>query len=119
MLKYSLCTVAELVGSLMDCRLFRLMEFDMPAEKSQLPDTLAERVGSGGLVLDEEEREKLREFFCTLGTTDLDGQLSSLEYYSAYFSDRYSAVGQESLSKCRLYRSMGILAGVFVAVILI
>lgn len=69
--------------------------------------------------LAEDEKRLLNEYFSQLGTTDLQGQLSALKMYKNAFTEKFSDLKAVKDEKCRLYRTMGILAALFVCVILV
>jgi stage III sporulation protein AB len=54
-----------------------------------------------------------------LGTTDTEGQLSSLSLYQNEAETAYTAAETDTLRKAKLYTSMGILTGAFLIVFLI
>lgn len=69
--------------------------------------------------LAEDEKRLINEYFSQLGTTDLQGQLSALKMYKTAFAEKFSDLKAVKDEKCRLYRTMGILAALFVCVILV
>lgn len=69
--------------------------------------------------LAEDENKLVSDYFSQLGTTDLQGQISALKMYKTAFAERFSDLKAVKDEKCRLYRTMGILAGLFVCVILV
>lgn len=69
--------------------------------------------------LAEDEKMLINEYFSQLGTTDLQGQLSALKMYKTAFAEKFNDLKAVKNEKCRLYRTMGILAALFVCVILV
>ncbi|MBQ6250545.1 stage III sporulation protein AB [Ruminococcus sp.] len=67
----------------------------------------------------EEESAVLLEFGSVLGTTDVQGQLSSIDALLVRIEELREQRRQEYLQKGRLYRSLGVMAGVSVGIILI
>ena len=57
----------------------------------------------------------LREFGDGLGTTDVEGQLSHIALYQGMFSKQQSGAEDDILQKSKLYKSLGLLAGVSAA----
>lgn len=55
----------------------------------------------------------------SLGTSDCDGQLSMIEVFRQNINHLSDSAREESLKKGRLYRSLGVLAGVFISVMLV
>ena len=54
-----------------------------------------------------------------LGTSELEGQLGAVRSRQAELESIISAAEDEYRRKARLYRSLGVLAGVFIALILV
>lgn len=57
----------------------------------------------------------LREFGDGLGTTDVEGQLSHIALYQGMFSKQQSAAEDDITQKSKLYKSLGLFAGVSAA----
>lgn len=66
-----------------------------------------------------EERELLIEIGTALGSCDTEGQLRELEAYRERVQELYEQRLAEYRSKGRLYRSLGVLAGVTLGIIVI
>lgn len=67
----------------------------------------------------DEERQQLIMLGSSLGTSNIKGQLSMLKIYRQNMENIFNTFSQESLNKGKLYRSLGILAGVFISVMLV
>lgn len=70
-------------------------------------------------ILDESDKEILSNVFRKLGRSDTDGQLSMLEMNRKLLESRLEKARADYLQKGRMYRSVGILSGIGIAVILI
>ena len=57
----------------------------------------------------------LRDFGDGLGTTDVEGQLSHIALYQGMFSKQQSGAEDDILQKSKLYKSLGLFAGVSAA----
>lgn len=69
--------------------------------------------------LSETDKALLISFGSSLGTSDIDGQLSTLEMYKTSFKKLEKDALKICEEKSRLYRSMGFLTGAFISVMLI
>ncbi|MBP1560490.1 MAG: stage III sporulation protein AB [Oscillospiraceae bacterium] len=54
-----------------------------------------------------------------LGTSDLDGQTGTLKLQQAELSSLISAAETEHAKKAKLYRSLGVLSGAFISIMLV
>jgi stage III sporulation protein AB len=68
--------------------------------------------------LQEGERDVLKSVGLALGTSDVDGQLSMLEVSAKRLSDYGDEAHAEYLKKGKLYRTCGLLAGLFAAILI-
>lgn len=66
-----------------------------------------------------EEEALLIEIGETLGTSDTEGQLKALAFYRERANALYEQRNAEYMAKGRLYRSLGLLAGLTVGIIVI
>lgn len=69
--------------------------------------------------LSKEDKSVIMQFAVKLGTTDTEGQLNHCQYYQKIFSGKARRLHDESLSKSKLYRSLGFFSGLAVAVVLV
>ncbi len=69
--------------------------------------------------LAEDEQQLLIDFGNTLGTCDTEGQLRAIAAYGEAAGELYSRRSSEYASKGRLYRSLGLLAGITLGIIVI
>ena len=69
--------------------------------------------------LSKEDKALILQFTAKLGVTDTDGQVSHCHYFQKVFSEKAEMFKQESLTKSKLYRSLGFFSGLTVAVILV
>jgi stage III sporulation protein AB len=70
------------------------------------------------LALQSADYESLLWFGRALGTTDVEGQLANCERCCEQLSQRLIIAREDSGKKGKMYSSLGILAGIFIAVML-
>lgn len=86
--------------------------FDMQWKEkiSSLPSSLS---------LNNSDKELLYEFGYELGKTDIDGQLKHIELYKNLFNKQLSSAEEDIIKKSKLYKTMGLFAGVSTALMII
>lgn len=119
-----LCYCTPTVWELLD----RLCEQPQYAELAFLERTRAQRPLSFAKAwaqsvcedasLGAQERDVLLSLGATLGTTDVEGQLSALSLHMDKLEALYHAERERYAQKGRLYRSLGVLGGTFLAILL-
>lgn len=67
--------------------------------------------------LDEQEKNNVLLLFTRLGRLDITNQINELKNYEKIFDDYYIQAKTSSEKFCPLYTKMGILVGLFVAII--
>ena len=72
---------------------------------------------AGGLA--DDERQLLADFGDTLGTSDTEGQLKAISAYQEAVRELYEKRCSEYMKKGKLYRSLGLLAGLTLGIIVI
>lgn len=70
-------------------------------------------------VLSKKEREQLLQFGEHLGYLDREMQEKTLLFYMEDLEEAIAALRQQEPEKCRLFMSLGVLSGLFLAVILV
>lgn len=122
LIRYKALTVYELIENLkknsMLCTLPFLNEFKAD---NGLPfkTSWEENVVNIHTFMNDGDIKLLKTLGGTLGTSDIDGQLQSLEVYKADFKllEKEAIAAYEK--KAKLYRSLGLLCGMFVSIMLI
>jgi len=69
--------------------------------------------------LQEGELSVIKSIGAALGTSDVQGQLSMLEVNTRLLESYAEQAREQYMKKGKLYRTMGLLAGLFVAVLII
>ena len=71
------------------------------------------------LSLKKSDKELLSEFGRELGKTDIDGQLKHIELYKTVFEKQLYSAEEEISKKSKLYKTMGLFAGISIALMII
>ena len=71
------------------------------------------------LPLDAEGQETLRTFCQSLGLYDLDGQLAALNLAQTRLQQQLDTLEASKRARCRSYQTIGVCAGLAIAVILV
>lgn len=69
--------------------------------------------------LNSNDLRLLKSFGSTLGRSDIEGELSNIEIYKSDFLKLEKSASEECEKKSQLYRSLGVLSGVFISILLI
>ena len=123
LLKYRSATVYEILETLR--RDERFAELSFLNEQKFSADNSFQQVWCEAVErnipkgLKKSDAELLSDVGRKLGTSDLEGQLSALELRQAELNSAISAAEEEYRRKAKLYRSLGVLAGVFIAIMLV
>lgn len=75
--------------------------------------------GNNSLFMDKGDVKNLASFFIGLGTTDMGGQLNHCDFYTDQFKLKLDEVKKAIPVKRKLYSSLGIYAGMLVAIIML
>lgn len=95
------------------CREIFLQERDFPAAWEQ-----ALKQAKPTLALDAGDCEALTWFGRVLGTTDVDGQTANCARYGELLRQRLERAREDRAKRGKMYTSLGVLAGVFLVVLL-
>lgn len=123
MLRYRSATVYEIAESLSADE--RFSDFDFLREISFLSGKSFQQGWCEAVKahlpcgINKSDTELLMSIGRQLGTSDLDGQISNIRLRQAELGSAISAAEEEYSRKAGLYRSLGVLAGVFISIMLI
>lgn len=120
MMKFNAVTFKDLIIHLRNCphiRSFKFLDVDLSA--FDIRESILKSINNNFDNLNKYEADQLYSFFLQLGLSDLDGQLLMAEKYHEFFQLRLENLREEGLKKCRLYNSLGVLGGAFIAVIFV
>jgi len=71
------------------------------------------------IYLESEDIDLILAFGNGLGVSDVEGQILNTKRYSKIFEGRIADLKEKTRSKVKLYESLGLLTGIFVAILLI
>lgn len=100
-------------------------DFDFIAEIVELSDDnyniheIWEQSVEKSLILGKDEAEIMLSFGNMLGTSDISGQLSSIEIYKKRLEFLLSGLRKDYESKGKMYRSLGLLLGIMTGIVLL
>lgn len=78
-----------------------------------------ESIDSMQSSLEKNDIVLLKSFGATLGKSDINGELSNIEIFKSDFLKLETKAIEEYSKKSKLYRSLGVLSGVFISIMLI
>lgn len=121
LLRYTLPTVDEMLHMLMEQSCYASLLFLRNAANMESPLCFPERWEKAILQqpMPQEERTLLLHIGQTLGSTDLDGQLSALGLCKEQLNGLVQQAEEKQRSHAAMYRSMGLLTGLFLVILLI
>lgn len=117
-------TVYDLIVSLNENEIFKELDFleDVKINMDMHADFYSSwrnAVEDWNVKLKEEDKKLLTEIGTTLGKNDIDGELANIAVYKERISLLLEQARNDAKTKGRMTRSLGILAGAFISVILI
>ncbi len=113
---YQQLPLSELIGQL-PRRRYRII--DCLIEHIQLSSPLTAWNNSKSIMTHPQALAVMTDYFSALGTSDRDTQLEICNRTAARLDEIRLAFDSEISAKAKLYRTIGILAGIFIAIILI
>ncbi len=113
----------EILENVADDRTFEKLNFIKTAymlyEKGEKFRDAWEIAIKNDINLAEGEKNELLSVGVALGKSNIKGQLSMLEIHIQNINNIYNNISKENANKCKLYRSLGVLAGIFISVMLV
>ena len=70
-------------------------------------------------ILSESEKKLLTEIGYSLGTSDIDGQLSTLNIYKARLDELIEEESEKYRIKGKMYRSLGVMFGAMIGILIV
>lgn len=122
-IRYQSSTVAELLESLrQNPQLAQLSFFDTVQKNLCAGQPFADAWCTGvahfsEISLQKEDTLLLKSIGLSLGTSDVEGQLSTLELHKSTVGQLLERAIAERDKKTKLYRSLGVLTGVFLSIL--
>ena len=122
LIRYKAITVYEIVESLKQNQMYNDLGFITGFEcdiKTPFYTAWDKSVSNMQSELTPYDKKLLKSFGNSLGTSDISGQLSSIEVFKSDFSKLEKEAAALYEKKSKLYRSLGLLGGMFVSIMLI
>lgn len=120
-LRYTLPTVDMLITHLQAQPCYHMLEifaaYDHTNPLQSVPDRFTASIDASNYT--QAEKNILRQVAQTLGSTDLEGQLSALTLCKSRMESLLTETTQKQHAQGNLYRSMGVLCGLFLVILLI
>lgn len=122
LIRYKAVTVFELIDELKNNSMLSKLDFLHIIKTDSFHSfsySWINSIENSNCFLSQRDKELLKSFGERLGSSDIDGQLSSIALYKENFIKLKESAVDEYMKKSRLYRSFGILGGMFIAIIVI
>lgn len=123
LLRYRSATVYEIAEALAaDERFseFKFLEKVKPDKEKSFRQSWCEAAESCKIYgLKKCDTELLMDVGRKLGASDLDGQISVIKLWQTELSAAISSAEADYIGKAKLYRTLGVLAGAFIAIMLV
>lgn len=123
-LRFTLAPVEDLLASL--CRREEFARLDFISEALAdckkgvpFPDAFRQAVEGSKLDFDTEEREILGSLAQVIGAMDLDAQLHELTHHRYLLEEKRTQAKQKKASHGGIYKTLGVLSGFALAIILV
>lgn len=122
LVRYKALTVYEVIDELRQNQVCSNLNFikkfiqreDIPFEKQW-----SQSIDNSQNYLNNEDKRVLKSFGNVFGTSDIEGQLSDIELYRHNFIKIENDANEEFEKKSKLYKSLGIIGGAFISIMLI
>lgn len=123
LIRHRALTVSEIVDELNKSTVYKELDFINFAKNDITERIPFSNVWEKSIIRDkklfQEERKELISLGYSLGTSDIDGQLSALSIIKNKFDIIAEKSNFEYTKKGKLYRTLGVLCGVFISILLI
>lgn len=123
MIRYNMLTVREMIIEIKENDFFSGLLFiekirQKLIEGISFPEAWEKSIKSDA-SLSTDEKKLLQELGSSLGTTDSQGQLSSLEIYKKRLDNMIESETEKYKTQGKLYRSLGIMMGAMLGILII
>lgn len=123
LMRYRALKLIEIIHELAKDKAYSVFDFLKNAENNYSTEipfySVWEDAICADVTLSNEEKNLLDEFGSGLGTSDIDGQLAMIDIYKEKVCTLIESAKSEYEKKGKLYRSLGVLSGITLAVFLI
>lgn len=117
-IRYQSLPICDIIAHLCSVARLEILGLRAPDNCCDICETIAQTVRKSD-INDEKTAEFLLEFLNSLGKSDLSGQQSVCELYRKKAADYSYDLKQQLKSTQRVYSALGVLGGLFCAVLLI
>lgn len=121
LIRYKAMTVYEIINALKQNKMYEKLSFINNLEcniSTPFNSAWDKSIDNMQSELETADKKLLKSFGNSLGTTDILGQLSSIEVFKADFKRLEKEASESYGKKSRLYRSLGLLGGIFISIML-
>lgn len=118
LIRYRHLTTSEIVQELGKDKNFEILGFENFRDERTFYENWS-RWTDENKLFSSEERDWLKSFGSMLGESDTDGQISSITVHMSRLEKMIAETEREYRIKGKLFRSLGIISGVLVAVLII
>jgi len=122
LIRYKAMTVYEIVDTLRQNQAFNIFSFLNNIDNNmQIPfkTSWENNIDKMQSSLSQSDLKLLKSFGGSLGTSDISGQISTIKIYKENFLKLEKDATSVYEKKSKLYRSLGVLVGAFVSILLI
>ena len=78
-----------------------------------------EAIEASNVMLEQEDKDILKNLGKLLGKTDIEGQLSEIELTSSFLDSQIKKAEQERERNGKLYKTLGVITGIGIVIVLI
>ena len=78
-----------------------------------------EAIETSNVTIDREDKDILKNLGKLLGKTDIEGQLSEIELTSSFLDTQIKKAEQEREKNGKLYKTLGVITGIGIVIVLI
>ena len=78
-----------------------------------------EAIEASNVMLEQEDKDILKNLGKLLGKTDIEGQLSEIELTSSFLDSQIKKAEQEREKNGKLYKTLGVITGIGIVIVLI
>lgn len=123
MIRFNSYTLKEIIHELENTELFCDFKFlnilKITLEKPISFQEAWEQAIKKDDIISESEKKLLTELGYNLGTTDIDGQLSTLNIYKIRLDEMIEEESEKYRVKGKMYRSLGIMFGAMIGILIV
>ncbi len=122
LIRYKALTVYEIIDALKEneiCKTLSFLTNFRHLEDKSFELEWIDCINSSESELRLEDKRVLKSFGNVFGTSDIDGQLADIEVFRQNFSELTNKAKEDYDKKSKLYKSLGVISGAFISIMLI